>query len=94
MVSWGYEDQSADTVVRYASTFWSAILSILAFLICSKYYYSSHDVNLRAQRKLFAIGFGIPVFTYLITNQVFPILQIITPNLGHFAVLFFTIFCG
>jgi PAS domain S-box-containing protein len=94
MTYWGYEDFSANTIVSGLSTIWIATLPVLAFIFCFRYYRATAEENQRKQRKLVAFAFGIPVFTYLVTNVFLPFVGINTPNLGHFAVLFFTIFAG
>jgi PAS domain S-box-containing protein len=92
MTYYGYEDFSSNTIVSSISTIWVAALPVLAFILCIRHYRATAEEHQRQQRKLVAIAFGIPVFTYLITNVVFPIAGIDTPNLGHFAILFFTVF--
>jgi PAS domain S-box-containing protein len=89
---WGYEDTSPSTFVYSLSTFWVALLPVLALLICFAFYLRADDETKRQQSKLVTLGFAIPIFTYLITNVMFPMLDIDVPNLGHFATLFFGIF--
>jgi PAS domain S-box-containing protein len=91
---WGYDDFTTHTVVSNLSMIWVAVLPVLAFILCSRFYRATSEQNQRQQRKFVAIAFGIPVFTYLVTNVLFPLADIRTPNLGHFAVLFFSIFAG
>jgi PAS domain S-box-containing protein len=91
---WGFEDPAAGTIVGYVGILWSATLPILAFILCLRFYRASSEENQGKQRKFVAVGFGIPVFTYVLSNMLLPSAGIYTPNLGHFAVLFFTIFVG
>jgi len=91
---WGYEDAHASTPIYAVSTIWAAVLPVLAFVLCFRYYRGATDETQKQQRKFVTIGFAIPIFTYIVTNMVFPSVGIITPNLGHFAVLFFSLFVG
>jgi PAS domain S-box-containing protein len=45
----------------------------------------------KKQAKFFTIGLGIPLFTYLVTNMALPGVGLDTPNLGHFAIMFFSV---
>ncbi len=94
MTYYGYADLSSNTIVSSISTIWVAALPVLAFVLCFRHYRATAEENHRQQRKLVAIAFGIPVFTYLVTNVILPYYGTDTPNLGHFAVLFFTVFAG
>jgi PAS domain S-box-containing protein len=94
MEYWGYEDVSTATIVNRVSTLWAVILPVLSFVVCFRYYRSATDETQRQQRKFVTIGLAIPIFTYVITNMAFPSVGITTPNLGHFAVLFFSLFAG
>jgi PAS domain-containing protein len=94
MEYWGYEDISTGTLVNRISTIWAAVLPILAFVLCFRYYRAKTDETQKQQRKFVTIGFAIPIFTYVITNMMFPSFGVYTPNLGHFAVLFFSVFVG
>ena len=92
MEYWGYEDTTPATFIYWISTFWAAILPILAFLLCVVFYIRTNDGAKKQQRKFVAVGFAIPIFAYLVTNIVFPSFDINVPNLGHSAILFFGIF--
>ena len=89
---WGYEDTAPETLPYILSTIWVSLLPVLALLICITFYLKTTDEIKKKQSKFITIGFSIPIFTYLITNVVFPYLSIDVPNLGHFATLFFGIF--
>jgi len=94
MTYYGYDDFSSNTLLSSISTIWVAVLPVLAFVLCFRHYHATVEENHRQQRKLVAIAFGIPVSTYLVTNVILPLTGINTPNLGHFAVLFFAVFAG
>ena len=83
---WGYEDTSPATWVYGLSTFWVALLPVLALLVCMRYSHKVSDEMKKTQSKLVTIGFAIPILVYIITNAVFPALSIEIPNLGHIAV--------
>ncbi len=94
MQTWGYEDLSSGTITSYFSVIWAAFLPVLAFVLCFRYYQATTDQKRKQQTKFITIGLGIPIFTYLITNMALPAIGINTPNLGHFAVMFFSGFVG
>ena len=94
MEYWGYEDFRANTIISYLSVLWASTLPVLAFVLCFKYYHSTVDEKRKHQAKFVTIGLGIPIYTYLLTNMAFPLVGLKTPNLGHFAILFFSIFVG
>lgn len=86
---WGYEDVSPVTWAYGASTVWTAVLPVLAFSLCLIFYRKTADENKKQQSKLVTAGFGVPIFTYIVTNILFPLFEINIPNLGHLSILFF-----
>lgn len=94
MKYWGYEDTSAATFIYGISTFWVALLPVLALLLCVVFYIKTNDGTKKQQSKFVTVGFAIPIFAYLVTNIVFPSFAIDVPNLGHIAILFFGIFAS
>ena len=92
MEYWGYEDTSPATFIYWISTFWVALLPVLALLLCVVYYIRTSDGAKKQQSKFVTVGFAIPIFAYLVTNIIFPSFTINVPNLGHIAILFFGIF--
>ena len=94
MTYWGYEDTSPVSLVYGLSTIWSAALPVLALILCFIFYHRAREDSKKQQSKFVTIGFAIPIFTYLVTNMVFPSFAIDIPNLGHIAILFFGGFVG
>jgi PAS domain S-box-containing protein len=94
MEYWGYDDLLAHTLVTYISTLWVITLPVLSTILCYRYYRAAPEEDQRQERKFVAVGLAIPVFTYIVTNALFPIAGIYTPNLGHIAILFFAAFSG
>jgi PAS domain S-box-containing protein len=92
MEYWGYEDTSPATFIYWISTFWAALLPVLALLLCIVSYIRTNDGAKKQQSKFVTVGFAIPIFTYLVTNIIFPSFAINVPNLGHIAILFFGVF--
>jgi PAS domain S-box-containing protein len=92
MEYWGYEDTSPATFIYWISTFWVALLPVLALLSCVMFYIKTSDGAKKQQSKFVTVSFAIPIFAYLVTNIVFPSFAINVPNLGHIAILFFGIF--
>jgi PAS domain S-box-containing protein len=92
MEYWGYEDTSPATFIYWISTFWVALLPVLALLLCVVSYIKTSDGAKKQQSKFVTVGFAIPIFAYLVTNIIFPSFAINVPNLGHIAILFFGIF--
>lgn len=89
---WGYEDTTPNTLAYNLSSIWVSLLPVLALLICLTFYLRTTNETKKRQSKFVTIGFAIPIFTYLVTNVVFPYLSLDVPNLGHIATLFFGIF--
>jgi PAS domain S-box-containing protein len=92
MEYWGYEDTSPATIIYWISTFWVALLPVLALLLCVVFYIRTSNGAKKPQSKFVTVGFAVPIFAYLVTNIVFPSFAINVPNLGHIAILFFGIF--
>ncbi len=92
---WGWEDTSPNpSIVGYASDFWTALLPILALVLCIIFTLNVTDQQKKRQSALVTVGFSIPIVTYIITNTFFPLLNIEMPNLGHAAVLAFGLLVG
>jgi PAS domain S-box-containing protein len=91
---WGYNDIASGTWVYGIATIWSAVLPILAFVLCFRYYRRAKDASQRQQGKSVAIGFSIPVVAFIVTNMFSRSFNIDIPNLGIVATLFFSVFVG
>ncbi len=87
---WGYNDPASGTWVYIVSTAWSAILPILAFFFCFRYYAKAKDAEQRQQRKYVTVGFAIPIATFITTNMLARSFNIGVPNFGIIATLFFS----
>ncbi|XES76242.1 MAG: PAS domain S-box protein [Candidatus Bathyarchaeia archaeon] len=86
---WGYTDAPAATWIYAASTLWSAILPLLAFALCFRFYRKTSGETARKRRKFVTVGFGIPVVVFVITNMLFRSVGVDVPNLGHISIIFF-----
>jgi PAS domain S-box-containing protein len=91
---WGYNDTAPGTVVYGISTVWSAVLPILAFVLCFRYYRRTDEETLKQQRKFVTIGFAVPIVAFVVTNMLFRSVGIDIPNLGIISILFFGGFVG
>ena len=91
---WGYNDLAAETWLYAVSTFWSALLPLLAFGLCFRYYLKAKDVTQKQRGKFVSIGIAIPILAFIVTNMVARGLGMGIPNLGPIATLFFAIFVG
>jgi PAS domain S-box-containing protein len=95
MEYWGYEDTTPTSSAVYVlSSVWVAVLPVLAFILCFLFYHRTTEKSKKQQSKYVTIGFAIPIFTYIVTNVIFPTLAIDIPNLGHIAIAFFGGFVG
>jgi PAS domain S-box-containing protein len=94
MKYWGYNDVASGTWVYGIATIWSAVMAILAFVLCFRYYRRAKDAVKRQQGKCVAIGFAIPVVAFIVTNMFSRSFNIDIPNLGIVATLFFSVFVG
>ena len=91
---WGYNDTAPATLVYGISTVWVAVLPVLAFILCFRYYRKTTEEAPKQQRKFVTIGFAVPIATFVVTNMLFPSFDINVPNLGLISMLFFSGFVG
>ncbi len=91
---WGYNDIMSGTPLYYLSTIWASVLPIIAFALCFRYYQASTDTTERSQAKYVAVGFAIPIATFIVTNMLTRSLNMDFPNLGISATLFFSLLVG
>ena len=94
MQYWGYNDVASGTWLYYTSTIWAAVLPIIAFISCFLYYRKAKEDATKKRREFVAIGFGIPVVAFILTNMLPRSLGVSFPNLGIVATLFFSSFVG
>jgi len=66
---WGYNDAAAGTLVYYLSTIWTAAVPLIAFLLCYRYFKTETDSTKKLQEKQVAMGFAIPIVTFIVTNM-------------------------
>src|SRR5665647_1530221 len=92
MQSWGYNDVASGTWIYVLSTIWTALLPILAFVLCFKFYRKAKDSSQRQRRKFVTIGFAIPIAAFIFTNMILRSFNADIPNLGIVATFFFSIF--
>ena len=90
----GYNDIPSGTWIYAVSTIWSAVLPVLAFALCIRYYLKTKDASDRQRRKLITIGFGIPVVTFIVTNIASRSFNLDIPNMGILSTLFLGGFVG
>ncbi len=91
--SWGYNDVASGTWIYISSTIWTALLPILAFVLCFRFYRKAKDSTQRQRRKFVTIGFAIPIAAFIFTNMILRSLNADIPNLGIVATLLFQYFC-
>jgi PAS domain S-box-containing protein len=91
---WGYNDLPGGTWLFAVSVVWSAVIPLVAFLLCAKYYYKAKDLTQKQSGKLVMIGFAIPIIIYILTNVFAPAIKLDIPNIGIFSTLFCIIFVG
>jgi PAS domain S-box-containing protein len=92
MKPWGYEYSTPNTSIFLLSMIWAAILPILAVAACVNYHLKVNNSVKRKQSGFVTIGLAVPVFAFLGTNIVFPMLGIGFPNVGPIAIAFFALF--
>lgn len=94
MKYWGYNDVASATWIFGISTLWSAVLMILAFVLCFRYYRSTRDESLRQQRRFVALGFAVPIVAFVVTDMLLRSIGVDVPNLGVIGISFFGGFVG
>jgi PAS domain S-box-containing protein len=92
MESWGFNDVPSGTLIYWLSTIWTALLPILAFVLCFRFYRRAKDSTQRQRRKFVTIGFAIPIAAFIFTNMILRSFNVDIPNLGIVATFFFSIF--
>ena len=91
---WGYNDVASANLIYYISTVWTAVLPVIALILCFRSYRKETDSIKRLQAKYVTIGFSTPIVTFIITNMLTRSLGIDFPNLGVSTTLFFSVFVG
>ncbi len=91
---WGYNDIASGTWVYGLSTFWTALLPLLAFGVCLRYYLRVKENTEKSTALNVTIGFAIPIISFIATNMLARALDIGIPNLGPISTLFFVVFVG
>ncbi|MGD6852142.1 MAG: PAS domain S-box protein [Candidatus Bathyarchaeia archaeon] len=94
MAYWGWSSHPSRNWLYGVSTFWSAFLPLVAFGLCFAYYRKIKKGREKKRAKNVAIGFAIPIVTFIATNMVVKTFDIGIPNLGPFSTLFFGVFVG
>ncbi len=94
MEYWGYNDVASGTWVYTASTIWTALLPILAFILCFRFYRRAKDPSQTQPRKYVTAGFAIPIAAFITTNIIGRSINMNIPNFGIVATLFFSFFVG
>ena len=89
---WGFNDVASGTWIYYISTFWSAALTIGAFVVCALYYFKTEDENQKKSRLLVTIGLAVPIVAFVITNLIARSIGMETPNLGPITAFIFSSF--
>jgi PAS domain S-box-containing protein len=86
---WGYTNVAADTWIYSVGTFWSAFLPLLGFVLCFRFYQKTDEEAERQQSKVIAVGFGVSVAFFVVTNMLFRSIGVAVPNLGIITVMVF-----
>ncbi len=89
---WGFNDVASGTWLYYSSTFWSAALTIGAFIVCAHYYFKTEDTNQKKPRLLVTIGLAVPIVAFVVTNLIARSFSVETPNLGPITAFVFSSF--
>ena len=83
LAPWGYVTLlPVDSIVANVGGVWSAILSLLIVFFFTQYYKRVSDRTKKQQTKFVAFGFIAPTLLSLITDSIFPAINIEFPGLG------------
>ncbi|MGD6852777.1 MAG: ATP-binding protein [Candidatus Bathyarchaeia archaeon] len=81
---WGYETTIPSySMVAELHAIWSAVLGFLVVVAFCNYYRHVGDKTKKQQTKFITWGFSVPIFLSLVTDSVFPALDINFPGLGN-----------
>jgi PAS domain S-box-containing protein len=83
LAPWGYVTLlPVDSMVANVGGVWSAILGLLVVFIFTQYYRRVSDRTKKQQTKFVAFGFIAPTLLSLVTDSIFPAINIEFPGLG------------
>jgi PAS domain S-box-containing protein len=80
---WGYETAIPDSLIVRLDGIWSAALGLLMIIVFVNYYIRVSDETKKHQAKFITLGFSIPILLSIITDSVFPSMNIDFPGLGN-----------
>jgi PAS domain S-box-containing protein len=91
---WGYNDLPGGTWLYFVSAVWTAVIPIVVFLLCMRYYLNAKGHAQKQSGKLVTVGFAIPIAAYILTNIIAPAINLDVPNMGIFSTLFSCVLVG
>ena len=81
---WGYATATQlDSILARIDGVWAAVVGLLVLFLFASYHNRTIDKTKKQQTKLVALGFAIPVVVSIITDSIFPVLNIAFPVLGN-----------
>ncbi len=90
---WGYTKTvpSGYPLLTVASA-WAAVMAVLAFILCLRYFLKATGDTTKSQSKYMLIGLAVPIASGVLTEVVFPPMQVRIPELTTVSMLW-TSFC-
>ncbi len=83
LMPWGYVTTlPADSILATIGGVWSAVLGLLMIFFFTSYYRGVTDETRKKQTKFVAFGFAVPIVIALVTDSIFPAMNINFPGLG------------
>ncbi|MCW3999169.1 MAG: PAS domain S-box protein [Candidatus Bathyarchaeota archaeon] len=83
LTPWGYVTVlSTNSISLTMGSIWAIASGLMAILLYLNYYRRVDDKTRKNQTKFVAIGFGVPTILAVLTDSLFPAMQISLPGLG------------
>jgi len=91
---WGYSYVLPNSVFYYLGIFWTILVTVMALILCSNYFFKTNDKNSRIQAGLVTFGLSVPIAVTTLTGFILPNLGILIPELGNTFNIITAIFIG
>ncbi len=91
---WGWRYVVAESPVTYVVYLWVVVLLLLSMSLCVRYYFQTTDFIQKKRAKYVLLGFSFYLISSLVTDSVFPALNIDFPEMTSLAFLAEAAFIG
>lgn len=82
---WGYTSIPSSSFLANIDGVWAAAVALSTVFLFTNHYFATNDKTLKRQTKFVGIGFAVPVILSILTDSLFPVMNIDFPGLGNFS---------